>query len=70
MLIFRLNAVLSHVQSSSDVCWWAEKRGVLLFLACWRVDHMCYCMVYNLVAISCASHCSLLSKIIVEAEVF
>jgi hypothetical protein len=64
ILKLMLDAALSHVQSSTDVCWYAE-RGVLSFLVCCPVDDMYYCMVYNPVVIFL--HFTRLCQIIVEA---
>jgi hypothetical protein len=60
-----LDAVLSHVQSSSDLCWYAERGGGVLIsrlrscrshVLLYGAESGCYCLRF-----------SLLSKIIVEA---
>jgi hypothetical protein len=59
--------VLGHVQSSADVCWYAARGGVVLFLACCRVVH-----IQRIILCDIRSGCyfllfSPLSQIIVEA---
>jgi hypothetical protein len=60
MLKFRLDAVLSHVQSSSDVCVFVISRLMCRsYVLLYGVQFGCYFLRF-----------SLLSKIIMEAQVF
>jgi hypothetical protein len=64
MLKLRLNAVLSHMQSLSDVCWYAESFFFLIF---YLLSCRSYILLYGIESGCYFLHFSLLSKIIVEA---